>query len=166
MKKRVSDNKKPVRKTYREENGTTRVGDFLRKIGGVAPEILDVAGKVTGIGALNVLSDKIKKTDTLSDFEKEIALKELEQDIAEMKEVTSRLKSDNEHTITRLIRPLSYGMMFILFLSAVFLDGNIGEFKIKDVYIPVIETLFSTMTIFYFGSRGIEKVIKTWSNSK
>jgi hypothetical protein len=28
----------------------------------------------------------------------------------------------------------------------------------------VIQSLFGTMTIFYFGSRGIEKVMKTFAN--
>ena len=83
----------------------------------------------------------------------------------EMVEMTKRLKIDNEHTITRLIRPVTFGCMFILFLSMVFFDGNIGSFKINPLYIPVIQSLFGTMTIFYFGSRGIEKVMKTIKKS-
>ena len=47
-----------------------------------------------------------------------------------------------------------------MFLSMVFFDGNVGDFTINEAYIPVIQTLFSTMTIFYFGSRGVEKVSK------
>ncbi len=86
----------------------------------------------------------------------------MEYDMIEMVEVTKRLKYDNEHTITRLVRPITYGSMFIMFLSMVFFDGNIGEFTINPLYVPVIQSLFGTMTVFYFGSRGIEKVMKTW----
>ena len=82
--------------------------------------------------------------------------------MVEMEEVTKRLSMDNEHTITRLVRPVVYGSMFIMFLSMVFLDGNIGDFSIDKAYVPVIQSLFGTMTVFYFGSRGVEKVMKTF----
>ena len=47
-------------------------------------------------------------------------------------------------------------------MSVVLLDGNLGAFTIDKAYVPVIQSLFGTMTIFYFGSRGIEKVMKTF----
>ena len=80
----------------------------------------------------------------------------------EMVEVTKRLSMDNEHAVTRLIRPVMTGCMFVMFLACVFFDGNLGEFTIDKAYVPVIQSLFGTMTIFYFGSRGIEKVMKTF----
>ena len=76
------------------------------------------------------------------------------------KEVTKRWTSDNEHFITRMVRPLSFIFVQILFGSIVLLDGNMGEFSVKEAYIPVIEGLMLTMTIAYFGSRGAEKVFK------
>ena len=81
--------------------------------------------------------------------------------MVEMVEITKMLAMDNEHSITRMIRPVSYAAMFILFMSVVLLDGNLGTFSIDKAYIPVIQSLFGTMTIFYFGSRGLEKVAKT-----
>ena len=78
------------------------------------------------------------------------------------KEITKRWGSDNEHFITRLVRPVSYIWVVILFSFVVLLDGNLVingiAFSIKEAYIPVIETLLSVMTVAYFGSRGIEKV--------
>ncbi len=149
----------------KKNNGKgTAVGNLLRRMvaGGkvVAPSLLDLAGTITGIEGLRDLGDRIRMSDELTDFDKEILLKELEFDMAEMHETTERLKTDNEHAITRLVRPVTYAAMFIMFLSMVFLDGNIGDFTINEAYIPVIQTLFSTMTIFYFGSRGVEKVSK------
>ncbi len=74
------------------------------------------------------------------------------------KEITKRWTSDNEHVITRLIRPLSYIFILILFGVMVMFDGNAGQITIKTAYIPVIETLLITMTVAYFGSRGAEKI--------
>lgn len=146
----------------------TNVGKALRWLAKqgkeFAPELLNIAGTVTGIEGLNKLGNAIRKDDKLSDLDKELLLQEMEYDMVEMEEVTKRLSMDNEHTITRLVRPVVYGSMFIMFLSMVFLDGNIGEFSIDKAYVPVIQSLFGTMTVFYFGSRGIEKVMKTYKS--
>ena len=153
---------------YKDKHGTTRVGDALRwlvKQGKViAPELLEAAGGITGIKQLSALGDVIRADKTLSQPDKDILLQEMENDMIEMVEVTKRLGMDNEHTITRLVRPVTYGAMFLMFLACVFFDGNLGEFTIDKAYVPVIQSLFGTMTIFYFGSRGIEKVMKTFSN--
>ena len=81
------------------------------------------------------------------------------------KTVTDRWKSDNEHSITRLVRPVSYGFILVLFGIMVLGDGNWG-ISIKEAYIPVIESLLVTMTIALFGSRGIEKTMKHMSKKK
>ena len=151
----------------RKNNGKgTNVGNALRwlvKQGkSVSPELLDLAGNITGIKQLNSLGTAIRGDKNLSEPDKSILLQEMENDMIEMMEVTKRLSMDNEHAVTRLIRPVLTGAMFIMFLACVFFDGNLGEFTIDKAYIPVIQSLFGTMTIFYFGSRGIEKVMKTF----
>jgi len=73
------------------------------------------------------------------------------------KEITKRWESDNEHIITRLVRPISYSAVLILFGAVVISDGNIGNFSVNSAYIPVLETLLTTMTIAYFGGRTFEK---------
>lgn len=151
----------------RKNNGKgTNVGNALRwlvKQGkSVSPELLDLAGNITGIKQLNSLGTAIRGDKNLSEPDKSILLQEMENDMIEMVEVTKRLSMDNEHAVTRLIRPVLTGAMFIMFLACVFFDGNLGEFTIDKAYVPVIQSLFGTMTIFYFGSRGIEKVMKTF----
>lgn len=158
----MSDNK-----NLRKNGGKgTAVGNSLRWLAkqgkSFAPELLELAGSVTGIEGLNALGDAIRGDKGLSDIDKELLLKELEYDMIEMVEVTKRLGMDNEHAVTRLVRPVVYGAMFIMFLSMVFFDGNVGDFTINEIYVPVIQSLFGTMTVFYFGSRGIEKVMKTF----
>jgi len=155
----------------RKNNGKgTNVGNALRwlvKQGkSVSPELLDLAGNITGIKQLNLLGTAIRGDKNLSEPDKSILLQEMENDMIEMVEVTKRLAMDNEHAVTRLIRPVMTGCMFVMFLSCVFFDGNLGEFTIDKAYVPVIQSLFGTMTIFYFGSRGIEKVMKTFKDKK
>ena len=146
----------------------TNVGNALRwlvKQGkNVSPELLDLAGNITGIKQLSTLGDAIRGDKNLPEEDKTILLQEMENDMIEMVEVTKRLQIDSEHAITRMIRPVSYASMFILFMSVVLLDGNLGAFTIDKAYVPVIQSLFGTMTIFYFGSRGIEKVMRTIKN--
>ena len=160
------DNSKP--KLRKNGGEGTNVGNALRwliKQGKViAPELLEAAGGITGIKQLSALGDVIRADKTLSQPDKDKLLQEMENDMIEMVEVTKRLGMDNEHTITRLVRPVTYGAMFLMFLACVFFDGNLGEFTIDKAYVPVIQSLFGTMTIFYFGSRGIEKVMKTFTN--
>ena len=137
----------------------TKGGQFLLSKGS------DIAGLVGDVlpdnGVLGLVKNVLDKDDSMPQQDKDIALELLKQDEIEMQEVTKRLESDNEHNVTRLVRPVSYAAMFILYMSCIFFDGNLGDFQIREQYIPSITSLFSTMTIFYFGSRGLEKVMKT-----
>ena len=160
----MEDNKNP--KLRKNGGEGTAVGNALRwlvKQGKtVAPEILNAAGSITGISGFNQLGGLIRGDKNLSEVDKDLLLKEMEYDMVEMVEVTKRLGMDNEHTVTRLVRPVIYGAMFLMFLMCVFFDGNIGDFKIDKAYVPVIQSLFGTMTMFYYGSRGLEKIAKVF----
>ncbi len=139
-------------------NGT-KLGNFLRSIN--FSDVAEVVGNVaTGNikGALEVLSN----SEELSEVQMKLALQELEYDMVEMQEVTKRLETDNEHLIPRLVRPVTYGLMFIIFMFMALFDGNMGSFTVNKMYINPIESLFTTMTVFYFGSRGLEKMMKTF----
>tara|TARA_R110000796_G_scaffold1671_15_gene6896 strand:- start:840 stop:1334 length:495 start_codon:yes stop_codon:yes gene_type:complete len=159
----METNKNP--KLIKNGGEGTNVGKALRwlvKQGkNVSPELLELASNITGIKQLSSLGDAIRGDKNLPEADKTILLQEMENDMVEMVEVTKRLGMDNEHAITRMIRPVSYAAMFVLFMCVVLFDGNMGEFTIDKAYVPVIQSLFGTMTIFYFGSRGLEKVAKT-----
>ena len=128
----------------------------------ISPAILDIASTITGVESLSLLGDAIRGDKTMSAPDKELVLRQIALDMVEMKEATERLRIDSEYTITRLVRPVTYILFSVVFFSLVFFDGNIGDFKVNEAYISVIETLFSIMTVFYFSSRGIEKIAKTW----
>lgn len=76
-------------------------------------------------------------------------------------EITKRWINDNEHFVTRLVRPTMVVWSYVLFTAVMIADGNIGGFVINPAYIPVLETIVITITIAYFGSRGLEKTAKT-----
>lgn len=154
--------KRLERKANRKPFNETGVGKFLS---GAGSTITNVLGDVLpDSGLLSVVKGLIVKDEHLTPEDKEIALEMLKMDLKEMEEVTKRLQSDNEHNITRLVRPVSYGLFLIMFFAMVFFDGNLGSFSIEPQYIPVIQSLFGTMTMFYFGSRGAEKIMKIIHN--
>ena len=82
----------------------------------VSPELLDLASNITGIKQLSSLGDAIRGDKNLPEADKTILLQEMENDMIEMVEVTKRLQIDSEHAITRMIRPVSYAAMFVLFM--------------------------------------------------
>lgn len=101
--------------------------------------------------------EKLQLKNELVKIQLEATLKANEQANEAEAQITERWKSDNEHLVTRLVRPLSYAWVILLFSSVVMMDGNLGQFKINVAYIPVIESLLVTMTLAYFGARTIEK---------
>jgi len=73
-------------------------------------------------------------------------------------EITKRWQSDNESIITRLVRPSIVIWSYALLTVVILMDGNVGSFYVKEAYIPILETIVTTVTIAYFGSRGFEKI--------
>ena len=77
-------------------------------------------------------------------------------------QVSARWEADMKHGswLSKNIRPLT-----LIFLTGVFVvlsvfDGNAGEFKIGEAYVPVYQTLLMTVYAAYFAGRSIEKVKK------
>ena len=81
-------------------------------------------------------------------------------------EITKRWTNDNEHIITRMVRPGIVIWAFVLLSIAMLLDGNLGTITIKEAYIPILETIVITVVVAYFGSRGVEKTAKHIKDNK
>lgn len=152
----MSEKEKKDKKPFKD----TGLGKFLKGagsfIGGTLGDVLPDKG------VLGIVKNLIQQDKELSEDNKEIALKMLEMDLIEMQEVTKRLQSDNEHPVTRLVRPISYAFILLNLAFLMYFDGNVGSFELDEQWIPLIQSLAGTMTVFYFGSRGIEKIVKTW----
>ena len=151
---------------YKEQNGTTRVGDALRwllKQGKeVAPELLKIAGNVTGIEALEVLASKIGSDKVLSETDKQLLLEELNFDRVEMEETTKRWVSDNntDSYLTRNIRPLTLAFLTATLFVYIILDSSLDGFKIAPDWIDLLSSLLLLVYGGYFGMRSAEKITR------
>lgn len=77
-------------------------------------------------------------------------------------QVTERWKSDNlgDNKLSKNIRPLSLIFVTVVFVIISFMDGNLGEFKLNESYIPVYQTLLLSIYGAYFVGRTITKIKK------
>jgi len=146
----------------------TNVGNALRWLAKqgkeVAPELLSIAGNITGIESLNNLSDKIKGDAILSDIDKELLLKELEYDMIEMQEVTKRWQSDmsSDSYWSKNIRPLSLAFLTVTLFIYIILDSSIEGFKIDSNWIDLLSSLLLLVYGGYFSMRSAEKISKNF----
>ena len=158
------------KKSYKEKNGTTRVGDALRWLAKqgktIAPEILDIAGNITGIDSLNKLSDAISKDKELTEIDKQLLLAELQQDVIEMQETTKRWESDmsSDSWWSKNIRPLSLAFLTISLFLYIILDSSLEGFKIDNAWIDLLSSLLLLVYGGYYGMRSVEKVTKHFKN--
>ena len=73
---------------YKDENGTTRIGDFLRKAGPIGSTILQAAGGLTGQSWLSKIGEYIESsslTGALTEEQKNTALEMIKLDLEDMK---------------------------------------------------------------------------------
>lgn len=144
------------KKTYKEINGTTRVGDFLRSlkksnVSNVIGELLkgDVAGAIQAVLA----------TDELSDEEKQQALKLIELDIAEMNGVSTRWSADmsSDSWLSKNVRPLSLVFLTFTTVLLIYIDAFTIDVEVPSEWIDLLKSLLLGVYVAYFGSRGVEK---------
>lgn len=123
----------------------------------IAPEILNIAGTVTGVDSLNKLGDLIRGDENLSSEDKDIILRELDRDISAEKQITKRWVSDNRqtHWLPRLIRPLTLAN-FVILTDIVVLSSIWGQ-SIDEAFIPLVLTMGVTVIGGYFTVREIGK---------
>ena len=113
------------------------------------------------IGSVGKVADDLI-TSTEEKRQLKLKLKEIqEKAIADSEaQITERWKSDNEHITTRLVRPFIVIWSFVLLSIVMIFDGNFYGFEVKEAYLPILETIVTTVIIAYFGSRGVEKTSK------
>jgi len=74
-------------------------------------------------------------------------------------EVSKRWEADmkSDSFLSKNIRPFILIYLTVIFSSLAFFDGNVGEFKIAEEYIPIFQTLLVTVYGAYFVGRSWEK---------
>jgi len=138
----------------------TKVGKFLKeKAPNLAGDIISITGDITGVEALKNIGDKIKGSNELSDFDKQLALKELELDIKEAEEVSKRWSSDmtSDSWLSKNVRPLTLLYLLLVFSILVIFDSLENTFQVKAGWVSLIESLLITVVVAYFGGRSYEK---------
>jgi len=144
------------KKTFKE----TKVGAFLAS---KAPNVLQAIGDILpNQGTLGVVKNLITSDNKIKPVDKEQAMKLIEQDLQELKEVSSRWRADmkSDSWLSKNTRPLA---LIFLTASSVFMmavDSFHLQFDVDDAWISLLKTLLVTVYVAYFGSRGAEKITK------
>lgn len=86
----------------------------------------------------------------------------LDYQLESQTELTKRLDIDmsSDNKLSKNIRPLSLIYTTFIVSALAFFDGNIGRFTITEGYINLFQSLLIMQYAFYFGSRGIEKIMQ------
>ena len=122
-------------------------------------------------GVIKQVGDVID--DLVTTDEERLAAKQKLQEILEQadkeaqQQVTDRWKYDmqSDSFLSKNIRPIVLIYLTIIFTALCFTDGNIGEFKIAEAYIPIFQTLLVTVYGAYFVGRTWEKSSKKIKNN-
>ena len=126
------------------------------------------------IGQVGGIIDKFVTTDA----EREAAKKELtdvllQAEQAAQDELTERQRIDmnSDSWLAKNIRPLVLVFILVMYSLLSLIDGNMGRevingvivptFKINSAYVELLGQWGMLIMSFYFGSRGIEKIIET-----
>jgi hypothetical protein len=147
---------KMSKKTLKE----TKVGAFLAS---KAPKVLNAIGNVLpDQGTLGIVKNLITSDSSIEPQDKEMAMKLLEQDLAEMQNVSQRWNSDmkSDSWLSKNTRPLA--LIYLTFASTILiiLDSFHTRFDVDSAWVELLKTLLITVYVAYFGSRGAEKITK------
>ena len=136
----------------------TKIGSFLSS---KAPNILNAIGDVLpDQGTFGIVKNIITSDTNIEPQDKEMALKLLDQDIQELKEVSSRWRADmkSDSWLSKNTRPLT--LIYLTFASTILIiiDSFHTLFDVDTAWVELLKTLLITVYVAYFGSRGAEKI--------
>ena len=95
-------------------------------------------------------------------------MKIIDQDIAEMKEVSDRWATDmkSDSWLSKNTRPMSLIFLTLMTVALIWVDSiEYASFSVDIGWVNLLQTLTTTVYVAYFGSRGAEKW-KTLGNNK
>lgn len=124
----------------------TKVGSFLLE------KIPNIVGNIADDTPVGSVVRAIIGGSEMSDADKEIALKKLEQEIHEFDGITKRWVADSrsQSWLAQNVRPLT-----LVFLTVAFVVG----WGLQLEELDTVKELLTIVFIGYFGSRGAEKII-------
>lgn len=124
----------------------TKVGQFLLE------KIPNIVGSIAGDTPVGSVIKTLIGGSDMSNADKEIALKKLEQEIHEFDGITKRWVADSRSGswLSQNVRPLT-----LAFLTVAFVIGWAYQLEGLDT----VKSLLQIVFMGYFGSRGFEKVM-------
>ena len=136
----------------------TKVGAFLTER---APNIVSQVGEfLPDQGAFGIVKNLITSDTTIELQDKETALKLLEQDIQEMKDVSARWQADmkSDSWLSKNTRRLTLIYLTLASTILIIIDSFHMQFDVDTAWVELLKTLLITVYVAYFGSRGAEKI--------
>lgn len=140
-----------MKKPFKE----TKIGKFLTE---KAPHIINKVGEVLpDKGVFGIVKNLITTDDKLSPEDKEMALKLLDAELSEMKEVSDRWKADmqSDSWLSKNVRPIV--LLYLLFLLTLVVVVSFWKINIPEEYTSLLQVLSTSVFIAYFGGRSFEK---------
>jgi len=139
----------------------TFFGNLLRSLVSTGKKVSPIFDAITG-GKVSDILKSIGSSKELTEAEKEMLVKELEQDVIEMQEVTKRWQSDmlSDSWLSKNIRPLSLAFLTLTLFIYIILDSALDTFKIDQQWISLLGNLLMLVYGGYFGARTLEKIRK------
>jgi len=137
----------------------TKVGAFLSE---KAPRLVSQLGEfLPDQGGLGIVKNLITSNKSIKAADKETALKLLDQDIAEMNNISERWASDmkSDSWLSKNTRPMTLIYLTLAMTIFIVLDSTV-LLEIKTGWVSLLEALLITVYVAYFGSRGAEKITK------
>ncbi len=139
----------------------TFFGNLLRGLVKTGKQASPIFDAITG-GKVSDILNAISSSKELNAVEKEMLVKELEQDVIEMQEVTKRWSSDmaSDSWLSKNVRPLSLAFLTLALFIYVILDSSLDTFNIDDQWVSLLGNLLMLVYGGYFGARTLEKIRK------
>lgn len=127
---------------------------------------INLGEAVTAIG--DALDKNITNKGEREKLKQELTKIVLDHQQAAQNELTKRLETDmsSDSWLSKNIRPLSLVYLTVVVSILTLFDGNIGEFAINTAYIDLFKSLLLMAFTFYFGSRGVEKIMQQINRPK
>ena len=141
----------------------TNVGNALRWLAKsgkkIAPELLDLVGDVTGVGALNKISDLINKEKELSEEDKQFLMKQIELDyidVSNARDLQKTALNQEDLFSKRFVYYLSIGLFSFSCIVVLLLFFVEVPEQNKDVVNFILGIVVGTgltgMFQYFFGS--------------
>lgn len=137
---------------YKEQNGTTRVGDFLRGLGDVGKPILEAAAGLTGQGWLSTVANSITTSKDIEEGQKQQVLSLLQLDLQDVENAREHdIKIQESENASWLAKNVGYLIDITLILLLIGIVLGLFTIEIPESNESTLYMVLG-LTIGYIGA--------------